>query len=704
MTRFIRRSLPKSPALESLALTLGMLFLGFGGSLQAQPWSGIIDPSRAIDWSQAGVTGGIPARNTVCSTLGTAGQSSSYVQSVSGGQINSAMSSCPSGQVVYLNAGTYNISDSGINMVSNVTLRGAGANQTLLVFSGYGYSCAPVCFMGDNTYSSASQAQPGGAQTATWTGGFSQGATQITLNSIGSSGLSVGQYIFLDQANVGSSTGNVFYCDNQTFPCSLQGGNGGRVINGTMHGLVQIVKITACSPACTNGATFTISPGLYTANWSAANAPGAWWSARQLQYAGLENLSVDDSPQADYGQNNISIYNSFNCWVSGVRSVSAGRSHIQYGEAAHNTVQNSYIFGTKTATSQSYGVESYLSSDNLTVNNIFQQSTSPLMTQLATGNVFLYNFDILDFYCDPAGCNDGSTGNNGNLGETTWSHNAGQALNLWEGNITPGYKSDVLHGTGGLQTAFRNYIQGWAPYSTRGLTAVVLESYNRAYNFVGNVLGVPGHADTYQSGGNDPIFGYGYGNSESGVTVANDPGVGTTMFRWGNYDVVTGAARWCGNSSSPGWSTTCASTSEVPTSIGSYSNAMPTSTSLPASLYYSSTPGWWPSGKAWPPIGPDVNGGNVGICSGGSHAGWVASSSSQCSGGTLSSSLAGHVNSNPAMDCYYNVMNGPSDGTGSVRSFNASSCYGGNQVTQNPPPPPPPPTVAPPTVLKAVVQ
>jgi len=34
--------------------------------------------------------------------------------------------------------------------------------------------------------------------------------------------------------------------------------------------------------------------------------------------------------------------------------------------------------------------------------------------------------------------------------------------------------------------------------------------------------------------------------------------------RWGNYDTVTGAVRWCGNSSSPTGSSTCASTSEVP--------------------------------------------------------------------------------------------------------------------------------------------
>src|SRR5882762_1332410 len=86
----------------------------------AQAWSGILDPSRAIDWSVSGlgIPGGIPNRTTNCATLSPGATSS---------QIDSAIASCPSGQVVFLNAGTYLLS-SGItfNGHSNVTLRGAG--------------------------------------------------------------------------------------------------------------------------------------------------------------------------------------------------------------------------------------------------------------------------------------------------------------------------------------------------------------------------------------------------------------------------------------------------------------------------------------------------------------------------------------------------------------------------------------------------
>src|SRR5262245_18249191 len=94
----------------------------------AQQWSGIISPSRATDWSQAGIEGGIAPRTTICATL-NAGASAS--------QINSAIASCPSNQVVQLGAGTFNLS-SAINISrSNVTLRGQGMS-TVLNFTGSG--------------------------------------------------------------------------------------------------------------------------------------------------------------------------------------------------------------------------------------------------------------------------------------------------------------------------------------------------------------------------------------------------------------------------------------------------------------------------------------------------------------------------------------------------------------------------------------
>src|ERR1700749_1717588 len=96
----------------------------------AQLWSGVIDPARAIDWTGAGVVGGIPTRTTICTTLGTAGQLPTFSQSVPISTINPAISACSSGGVVLLNPGPYTFATStsnvGIEFYSknNVTLRG----------------------------------------------------------------------------------------------------------------------------------------------------------------------------------------------------------------------------------------------------------------------------------------------------------------------------------------------------------------------------------------------------------------------------------------------------------------------------------------------------------------------------------------------------------------------------------------------------
>src|ERR1051326_1052900 len=124
-------------------LRLLLIILAFSAAAYSQPWVGTIDPTRAIDWSQAGTT--IPARSVICSTLNPGATSA---------QISSAIASCPDNQVVFLNAGTYTLS-AGIDFShnSNVTVRGAGANKTFLVFAGTsGCNGIPtdVCMVGSN--------------------------------------------------------------------------------------------------------------------------------------------------------------------------------------------------------------------------------------------------------------------------------------------------------------------------------------------------------------------------------------------------------------------------------------------------------------------------------------------------------------------------------------------------------------------------
>ena len=601
-----------------------------------QTWSGILHPSRAIDWSQAGVVGGIPARPSPasnCATLGTAGQSPSFAQSVTSSQINSAINSCPSGQVVYLNPGTYSVG--GILMKSGVTLRGAGADQTILNFTGTYGSCtlsADICFQNGFVWDESAAAN-GGSNSATWSSGYAKGATQIVLTGIGSAGLSVGQYIYLDQMNDLTDTGNLYVCDDS---CSAQGGSAGRKL-GHRRSQVQAVKITACNPSCTSGATFTISPGLYASNWRSSQNPGASWSGT-IQNAGIEDLTMNHTSGNSSG-GAVVFAAAFNCWLKGVKSYANGswRNHLWVFQSGFNTVQNSYFYGGGGA-SLSYGIEARVATSNLYINNIFQHVTAPFVLGTAQGDVVAYNFTINDFYS-------GSFMNPG-----IYTHDAGSLFNLMEGNITAGTRADIIHGGGGLNTAFRNRFIGWESGKTSQLEAVIIQSFNRYYNLVGNVLGRSGTHTTYQTTTAQQGSGNIYeltGDCCDGTSVGPDPLVASTLMRWGNWDAVSNAVRW--------------QASEVPSALSLYANEVPSSQNLPASFFLSSRPSWWPTSKPWPAIGPDITGGNL-------------------------ANAGGFANSNPAADCYANVMGGPADGSGTVLSFNANNCYT-NMVASRPQPP-----------------
>jgi hypothetical protein len=307
-----------------------------------------------------------------------------------------------------------------------------------------------------------------------------------------------------------------------------------------------------------------------------------------------------------------------------VRSLNANRNHVWLtGGSSHNTVQDNYFFGTQNDASQSYGVEVFLASDNLIINNIIQQVTSPHILALAAGNVIAYDYSINDRYYVM-----------GWLMPSDHDHNEGTEYNLFEGNNGAAFCGDLSHGTGGFNTAFRSRYTGWGVGKNSNMIPILLESYKRYDNLVGNVLGTTGIQDGYESG-SSPIYSVGLGNTQNTVTVPSDPLVRLTTMRWGNYDTVSNSVRFV--------------ETEVPSGISPYSNAVPSTHNLPASFYLSAKPSWFGS-VPWPPIGPDVSGGNI-------------------------PGVAGHAYMIPAQVCYSNTMGGSADGSGNPLTFNATACY-----------------------------
>ena len=117
----------------------------------------------------------------------------------------------------------------------------------------------------------------------------------------------------------------------------------------------------------------------------------------------------------------------------------------------------------------------------------------------------------------------------------------------------------------------------------------------------------------------------------------NDPRVKTTLFRWGNYDVVNAAVVW--------------NAAEVPSTLTPFGNPVPGNQTLPASLYLAGKPAWWGS-VPWPAIGPDVTGGQ---------------------------DPTGHAYKLPARLCYDATPK-----TGGILNFNAAACYSTVQDTTPP--------------------
>ena len=619
-------------------MLLSALLVGLTTQLEAQT---VISATRSIDWTQAGIPGGIPNRKTICATLSPG---ATYAQ------INSAIAACNNG-VVFLNPGTYTLAGGIVfNNKSNVTLRGAGPDRTFLKFTA-GNSCGglggDLCIINSDPHCGGCGSP---SNVANWTAAYAPGTAVITLSALtkGSTPPAVGQMIFLDQNDDGGSdTGQIWVCQTANVCSSNPGSGNGRPGRGQQQA-VRVTSVTGSGPY-----TVGISPATRMPNVRASQSPQAWWSnGMPVSRDGVEDLSMDHTNTGSSIAAGIFVFNGYNVWFKNIRDINSQHKHIWFYQSAASVVRESYFYGSWNAASESYGVDTYNGADNLIENNIFQHIATGMITEGCVGCVFSYNYAIDDYY----------TANGAAPGWqqfALYGHSVGDAYVLWEGNQAVGLVGDDIHGTRHFVTAFRNYLSGRDAASptpkTQQTSVIILEAYNRYFNFVGNVLGTPGYHTNYQvapssatDGGsaalaNRSIYSFGYsGNEGTHGAFNNDMTLLPTTMRWGNYDTVNNAVRFVA--------------SEVPTGLSLYANPVPVSQVLPASLRLALQPGFWrtPWGTPpWPAIGPDVTGGNV-------------------------PGLGGHANNIPAQMCYANSpidANYPGAADRGMLLFNAASCY-----------------------------
>jgi hypothetical protein len=305
--------------------------------------------------------------------------------------------------------------------------------------------------------------------------------------------------------------------------------------------------------------------------------------------------------------------------------------HVVIVNGFRITVKDNYFYGPSVQGNTQYTYTPHVSGSLLFENNILHHNVSPVTpNDPEVGSVYAYNY-FDDSYYSPG----------------PQPHNAGDMLNLYEGNNLGAIFVDSIHGTHFFLSFFRNHFDGTA-HNTDGVSSfggVVFWSHNRFHNVIGNVFGSTAYT-TYETNLQDSfnsVYGLGFQGSHGGTSLGNDPNVKRTLMRWGNWDNVTNSTRFLA--------------SEVPSTIANFANAVPSSQVLPPSMYLTTKPSWFGS-TPFPAIGPDVTGGNT-------------------------SGSGGHAYKIPARNCFESAAVDPSYSNSNprVRTFNSLTCYGPDDQT-----------------------
>jgi hypothetical protein len=613
----------------ALLLLFPLILLSVPECLYAQPWSGILDRTRAIDWSRAGIPGGIPSGSWTQSgsTIVASQAPCSNGAGDCTATIQTALNACAANYFVLLGAGKFRLVGS-LTVPSNCVLRGSGPDQTQLSLQGtsrnYGILIGTDMGVGGGTVTLGHTAITSGATA---------GSTSIVVSS--ASGITLNGLLIITQNDTSYMSETGYNAGGTTGPCNwCNQGIAGMGDSG------QTVRVTSIS-----GTTIGITPPLYM-DYS-ANSPRAFPMNLGATNAGIENLKVSAN-NIGVGEN-IDIGAATYSWVKNVESDFADGDHLEIGFSVGNMIVDSFFHDGFVHQGGGYDDAVRMinkASGTVIQNNIlWRMHTSIIEEWGASGNVVAYNNN------DSAYHNNGVNYTAWQIEDSVHGHGAHPMMNLFEGNISGHTEQDTLWGTSSHATYFRNWHKGSrqavpvfdsrgalqpgsAAYEEQNASAFVVGNINFYTNQVGDVTGsdhlvaVSGAINSLISpaavGKGVSCYRVGYTEDETPNPGGNPNGnlAITSLFQHGINNCVTGAITWSGSITH----------------------------TLPPSFYLSSKPAWWGSG-AWPAIGPDVIGGNI------------------------SDSVAnGHVNTIPALNCFNTVT---SNGKSNSGTFNADTCYGG---------------------------
>ncbi len=524
--------------------------------------SGLIPANRQVLWNPGlNAVGGIPNRTAVHATIAPSGGDDTAA-------IQSALDSCPAGQVVQLAEGTFRITGSGLAITrSNVTLRGAGPTATrLLKDPGANY---PVIIIGTRWYKYT------GAVALTSDG--LQGSRTASLAS--NPGLRVGELVVVNQLTDASLTNWGTRTDS-----GKRGWFG--EYDRPIGQVLEVASVSGTTVTFTTPFHITMKTAnqahlvRYSTTAGGAVAPG-------VRYSGIEDLYVANGEGGD-GGGNIHLFAAAYSWVKNVESDRSYGNSVNLDGSFRCELRDSYLHTTTSPTpgggGYGIGINQY-AADNLVENNI-SWAFNKVMVMRASGggNVVGYNY-MEDGY--------GSTYPTYVEVGLNASHMTTPHMELFEGNQSFNFGSDSVWGNSIYITVFRNHLTGRrrsiAPLAISDVgdrRAIGLTEWHWWYSFIGNVLGTadqspaPYSAFVYERtvfNNDSPVPMWKLGYNASVGTTPQDTTVVERTIRHGNFDFFTDSTIW-----DPGIART----------------------SLPNSLYLTAKPSFFGT-SPWPWVTPE---------------------------------------------------------------------------------------------------
>ena len=554
----------------------GTLTGGAGGSSAGGSTGGaaalgsIIPDERLMDWTVAGVPGGIPHSTSICATV------------VDGAKLQAAINGCPPGGVVYVPTGVYQLGSGLINANhSGIVVRGDGPGKT--VFQAGATSTA---------FNFGNADWPPPAATIPVTAGASKNSPTITVDSTAATAshaaFQVGGFIRIEAGvnppwvhNIGVSSYDL--------------------------GFSMTFRVTSLTPD-----TVTFEPPLQF-DFSPYSPRVALLSILPVTGVGLEDFTIDLQGTGSYGIQYAQMWGS---WIQNVEIKNTAAHVLALYAVLNSEIRHCYFHDTINAGPNTEGLDFYRDSDwNLIEDNIVYKAGGIDIGDWEggdAGNVIAYNFAY------------GTASGDATVAgyDIDVNHASNSIFNPLEGNIAGGVIADGYFGSTSHDTLIRNWLTATHPTAANNLAAIKLKHFADYFNAIGNILGTwafptsgsigsngfayGGFYDAPQSASYDDgwstgvqvIFEMGFPNmgntGYSGTIVASTPidyssqgaslsesqaldlNVAATLLRHGNYDYFHRSMVW---------------------------DPAIASRAIPASLFRSSAPAYF--GKlAWPPFDP----------------------------------------------------------------------------------------------------